>query len=111
MKHFYGGFTKATGIKVTPVTINPEEQWAKVKADTEASNVQWDIVNVGPGQPGPAARRTWRTSAPSCGVIPNLKTNGAEGVCQQYGFLYILGGYILGGEHRGLPRRQGTHGS
>ena len=45
---FYGGFTDATGITVTPVTINPQEQWAKVKADTEAGNVQWDIVNVGP---------------------------------------------------------------
>src|SRR4051812_32659564 len=47
-KHLYDGFTKATGIKVTPVTINPDEQWAKVKADTESGNVQWDLVNVGP---------------------------------------------------------------
>ena len=29
-KHLYDGFTAATGIKVTAVTINPDEQWAKV---------------------------------------------------------------------------------
>jgi spermidine/putrescine-binding protein len=94
-KHFYDGFTKATGIKVTPVTINPDEQWAKVKADQEANNVQWDIVNVGPDSL--VLQQPYLTDlGADCGVIPNLKKNGAEGVCQQYGFLYVLGGYILG---------------
>ncbi len=94
-KHFYAGFTKATGIKVTPVTINPDEQWAKVKADKEANNVQWDIVNVGPDSL--VLQQPYLTDlGADCGVIPNLKKNGAEGVCQQYGFLYVLGGYILG---------------
>ena len=39
-KHLYDNFTKTTGIKVTAVTINPDEQWTKIKADTEAGGVK-----------------------------------------------------------------------
>ena len=35
-------------LALVAVTINPDEQWAKVKADTEAGGVKWDLVNVGP---------------------------------------------------------------
>jgi hypothetical protein len=84
-KHLYDGFTKATGIKVTPVTINPDEQWAKVKADTEGKNVQWDLVNVGPDSMTLQKDYLYDMGA-KCENIPNLATNGAEGVCQQMGF-------------------------
>jgi hypothetical protein len=39
----------------------------------------------------------------NCEATPNLMENGAEGVCQRYGFLYILGGYILGVNTEALP--------
>src|SRR5690606_2389994 len=85
----------ATGIKVVPVTINPQEQWAKVKADSEAGNVQWDLVNVGPDSL--VLHQQFLTDlGEKCEALPNLTKNGAPGVCQPYGFLYILGGYILG---------------
>ena len=94
-KHLYDDFTKATGIKVTAVTINPDEQWAKVKADTEAGGVKWDLVNVGPDSM--VLQQEYLTDlGKDCGAVPNLAKNGAPGVCQQWGFLYILGGYILG---------------
>ena len=94
-KHLYDNFTKATGIKVTAVTINPDEQWAKVKADTEAGGVKWDLVNVGPDSM--VLQQEYLTDlGKDCGAVPNLAKNGAPGVCQQWGFLYILGGYILG---------------
>jgi mannopine transport system substrate-binding protein len=102
-KHLYDDFTKATGIKVVAVTINPEEQWAKVKADTESNNVQWDLVNVGPDSL--VLQQQYLTDlGKDCGAVPNLKKNGAEGVCQQYGFLYILGGYILGVSTKAFPQ-------
>lgn len=92
---FYADFTAATGIPVTPVTINPDEQWAKVKADTEAGNVQWDIVNVGPDSL--VLQSDYLMSlGDNCSDIPNMAVNAAEGVCQGNGFLYILGGYIGG---------------
>jgi mannopine transport system substrate-binding protein len=94
-KHLYSKFTEATGIEVIPVTINPQEQWAKVKADMETGNVQWDLVNVGPDSLV-LHRDFLMDLGPDCGAVPNLRANGAPGVCQQYGFLYILGGYILG---------------
>lgn len=94
-KHLYSKFTEATGIEVIPVTINPQEQWAKVKADMETGNVQWDLVNVGPDSLV-LHRDFLMDLGPECEAVPNLRTNGASGVCQQYGFLYILGGYILG---------------
>ncbi len=92
---FYAGFTTATGIPVTPVVINPDEQWAKVKADTEAGNVQWDIVNVGPDSLALQADYLASLGA-GCSDIPNMAVNAAEGVCQENGFLYILGGHIGG---------------
>ncbi len=102
-KHLYDAFTQATGIKVTAVTINPEEQWAKVKADTEGGGVQWDLVNVGPDSL--VLQQQYLTDlGKDCAAIPNLKKNGAEGVCQQYGFLYILGGYILGVSTKAFPQ-------
>jgi spermidine/putrescine-binding protein len=101
-KHLYNDFTAATGIKVTAVTINPQEQWAKIKADTEGSGVQWDLVNVGPDSM--LLQQQYLTDlGKDCGAIPNLKANGAEGVCQQYGFLYVLGGYILGVNTKAFP--------
>jgi spermidine/putrescine-binding protein len=94
-KHLYDPFTAATGIKVVPVTINPDDQWAKVKADSESKNVQWDLVNVGPDSL--VLQRDYLLDlGPQCEATPDLQKNGATGVCQQYGFLYILGGYILG---------------
>lgn len=94
-KHLYDRFTAATGIEVIPVTINPQEQWAKVKADSEAGNVQWDLVNVGPDSL--VLQQPYLTDlGETCEAVPNLQANGATGVCQRYGFLYILGGYILG---------------
>ena len=99
---FYGGFTEATGINVTPVTINPQEQWAKVKADTEVGNVQWDIVNVGPDSL--VLQQDYLADlGPACDEIPNMATNAAEGVCQQHGFLYILGGYIGAANTEAFP--------
>jgi spermidine/putrescine-binding protein len=94
-KHLYDDFTAATGIKVTAVTINPQEQWAKIKADTESGGVQWDLVNVGPDSMV-LQQQYLADLGKDCGAIPNLARNGAPGVCQQFGFLYILGGYILG---------------
>lgn len=100
--HLYEGFTKATGIKVTPVTINPDEQWAKVKADTEGGGVQWDLVNVGPDSM--VLQKDYLLDfGPKCEAIPNLEANGAPGVCQQMGFLYVLGGYILGVNTKTFP--------
>lgn len=90
---FYGGFTEQTGIPVTPVTINPSEQWAKVKADSESGNVQWDIVNVGPDSLV-LQQEFLADLGPTCEEIPNMAVNAGSGVCQQHGFLYILGGYI-----------------
>lgn len=106
-KHLYDNFTAATGIKIIPVTINPQEQWAKVKADSEAGNVQWDLVNVGPDSL--VLHQQFLTDlGAKCEALPNLVKNGAPGVCQRYGFLYILGGYILGvnAEHfpNGTPK-------
>lgn len=90
---FYGTFTELTGIPVTPVTINPSEQWAKVKADTETGNVQWDIVNVGPDSL--VLQQDFLADlGAACESIPNMALNAGPGVCQQFGFLYILGGYI-----------------
>lgn len=104
-RHLYMAFTQATGIKVVPVTINPQEQWAKIKADTERRNVQWDLVNVGPDSM--ALQREFLTDlGPNCEAVPNLVANGAPGVCQQYGFLYILGGYILGVSTKAFPNEQ-----
>ena len=93
-KHFYQKFTDATGIKVTPVTINPSEQWAKVKADSESGNVEWDIVNVGPDM---ATREEFLLDlGPTCEAVPNVATNGLPTVCQRFGLLYIFGGFPLG---------------
>ena len=100
--NLYGAFTEATGIEVVPVTINPMEQWAKVKADSETGNVQWDLVNVGPDSM--VLQGEFLTDlGESCEMIPNLQRNGAPGVCQQMGFLYILGGYILGVDTNAFP--------
>jgi spermidine/putrescine-binding protein len=101
-QHLYDAFTQATGIKVVPVTINPDEQWAKVKADSESGNVQWDLVNVGPDSL--VLHKDFLLDlGPNCEAVPNLQKNGAEGVCQQRGFLYILGGYILGVNTKTFP--------
>jgi spermidine/putrescine-binding protein len=100
--HLYDNFTKATGIKVVPVTINTDEQWAKVKADMEAGNVQWDLVNVGPDSL--VLQQDYLLDlGEGCADVPNLARNGAPGVCQRYGFLYILGGYILGVSTKAFP--------
>jgi mannopine transport system substrate-binding protein len=101
-QHLYEPFTAATGIKVTPVTINPQEQWAKVKADTESGGVQWDLVNVGPDSLV-LQQQFLADLGPDCAAIPNLARNGAPGVCQGRGFLYILGGYILGVKTEAFP--------
>lgn len=101
-QHLYNKFTEATGIKVTPVIINPSEQWAKVKADTENNNVQWDLVNVGPDSLL-LQQEYLLDLGPNCESTPNLLENGAPGVCQQRGFLYILGGYILGVNTEAFP--------
>lgn len=101
-QHLYAAFTEATGITVTAVTINPQEQWAKVKADTEAGNVQWDLVNVGPDSM--VLQQEFLTDlGADCSLVPNLAANGAPGVCQRWGFLYILGGYILGVKEEAFP--------
>lgn len=101
-KHLYDGFTKATGIKVTAVTINPDEQWAKVKADSEGGGVQWDLVNVGPDSM--ALQKDYLLDlGANCETVPNLQANGADGVCQRMGFLYVLGGYILGVNTKAFP--------
>jgi mannopine transport system substrate-binding protein len=101
-KYLYDKFTAETGIKVTAVTINPQEQWAKVKADSEGGNVQWDIVNIGPDSL--VLQQDFLTDlGASCEATPNLQQYGAPGVCQQYGFLYILGGYILGVNTEDFP--------
>ncbi len=102
-KHLYDPFTAATGIKIVPVTINPQEQWAKVKADTEGNNVQWDLVNVGPDSLV-LQQEYLLDLGPKCEAVPNLEANGAPGVCQQRGFLYILGGYILGVNADAMPK-------
>jgi mannopine transport system substrate-binding protein len=99
---FYSQFTELTGINVTPVTINPAEQWAKVKADTEVGNVQWDVVNVGPDSLV-LQQEFLADLGPNCEEIPNMAVNAAEGVCQQHGFLYILGGYIGGANTEAFP--------
>ncbi len=101
-EHLYTPFTEATGIKVTAVTINPQEQWAKVKADSESGGVQWDLVNVGPDSLVLQQQYLADLGA-DCGAVPNLASNGAPGVCQRYGFLYILGGYILGVNTTAFP--------
>jgi putative spermidine/putrescine transport system substrate-binding protein/mannopine transport system substrate-binding protein len=101
-KHLYDDFTAATGIKVTAVTINPQEQWAKIKADTEGGGVQWDLVNVGPDSMV-LQQQYLMDLGEDCAAIPNLKANGAPGVCQRFGFLYILGGYILGVSTKAFP--------
>ena len=101
-KHLYAGFTAATGIKVIPVTINPDEQWAKVKADSEGNHVRWDLVNVGPDSMI-LQKEYLLDLGPQCETVPNLQQNGADGVCKQLGFLYVLGGYILGWNPKAFP--------
>jgi mannopine transport system substrate-binding protein len=100
--NFFGQFTDATGIAVTPITINPDEQWAKIKADTEVGNVQWDLVNVGPDSL--VLQSDYLADlGPDCADIPNMAVNAAEGVCQGNGFLYILGGHIGGYNTEAFP--------
>lgn len=94
-RHFYDAFTKKTGVKVVPVTIGYTEQFAKLKADALANKVEWDIVNVGPDSLV-SQRNLFRDLGADCATVPNIPKNGAPGVCQRYGILYILGGLVLG---------------
>ena len=106
---FYGGFTEATGINVTPVTINPRgavgegqgghrgRQRPVGHRQRRSRTASSCSRTTSPTWAERATRsRTWRPTPPRAFASSN-------------GFLYILGGLHRGDEHRGLPRRR-THG-
>ena len=94
IKHYYEPFTKATGVKVIPVAANFDTQLAKVKADTEAKNIQWDIIDAGPAVP-PDRIPYYMDLGSDCASMPNIVKNGSAGVCRRYNVIRGLGGMVL----------------
>jgi mannopine transport system substrate-binding protein len=92
-RHFYDAFTAATGVTVIPVAAPFADQWAKIKADTETNNVQWDIVDTGPTVP--PERQPYLRDLGDCTELPNVVANGVAGACAGFNVLRTIGGGVL----------------
>lgn len=92
-RHFYEPFTRSTGVRIIPVAAPFNDQWAKIRADTEARNVQWDIVDTGPVVP--PEKQPYLRDLGDCGELPHVVANGVQGACARYNVLRTIGGAVL----------------
>ena len=94
IQDYYTPFTCATGVKVISVAASFDDEWAKIVADDQSNNVQWDIVDTGPSVP-PEKQPYLTDLGQDCASIPNVGTNGAPGTCRQFGVVRGFGGLVL----------------
>lgn len=92
-EHFYDPFTKATGVKISPVAATLGERLAKIKAMAAAKNIEWDIVALQTFDL--PALQQFLTDLGDCSSIPNVEAQGVPGTCQRYGALNIIGGIAI----------------
>jgi spermidine/putrescine-binding protein len=94
IKDYFEPFTCATGVKVESVAASFDPEWAKIVADDQSNNVQWDIVDTGPSVP-PDKQPYLTDLGTDCASIPNVAKNGASGTCRRYGLVRGFGGLVL----------------
>lgn len=93
IKHFYEPFEGETGIDVIPVAAPFGDQWAKVRADAQGGNIEWDIVDTGPDPQEEYNQHLMDFG--DCAALPEVVDRGVEGACAQFRVLRTLGGGIL----------------
>lgn len=80
-RNYFEPFSEETGVEVIPVGAGYDEQWARIVADSESGNIEWDIVNAG----ATGAPESWRpylqSLGPDCSDISTIG-NAAEGSCK-----------------------------
>lgn len=81
IRNYFEPFSEETGIEVIPVGAGYDEQWARIIADSESGNIEWDIVNAG----ATGAPDSWKPYlqglGEACSDIPNI-VNAAEESCR-----------------------------
>lgn len=92
-RNFFDPFTKATGVKVLPVSASYGEMMAKTAAMTAAGNVEWDIISPQYYELGKLSQ--FLADLGDCGAMPNVAKDGVPDACGRYGVLYLVGGQVL----------------
>jgi mannopine transport system substrate-binding protein len=93
IEHFYEPFEAETGVDVIPVAAPFGDQWAKIRADAQGGNIEWDIVDTGPDPQ--EEYNQYLMDFGDCTILPEVMDRGVEGACAQYRVLRTLGGGVL----------------
>lgn len=92
-KHFFDPFTKATGVRVIPISTSYGDMMAKTAAMAESGNVEWDII--APQFTELQQISKYLTDLGDCSAMPNVEKHAIPGTCGRWGVLYVIGGQML----------------
>ncbi len=92
-RNFFDPFTKATGVRVVPISTSYGEMMAKTAAMEAADTVEWDII--APQFTELAQISGYLTDLGDCSAMPNIAQDAISGSCGRWGALYVIGGQML----------------
>ena len=92
-RNFFDPFSKATGVKVIPISASYGEMMAKTAAMAESGNVEWDII--APQFTELQQISKYLADLGDCSSMPNIAKEGIPGTCGRWGVLYVIGGQML----------------
>lgn len=89
-------FTAETGVQVAFVSGSLSERWARVKAMSETSRLEWDLMEIGSADAWIAERSSLLLEmGEKCAKVPRAESDGFADTCQRFGVLPGYGATLL----------------
>ncbi|MBV9785364.1 MAG: ABC transporter substrate-binding protein [Acidisphaera sp.] len=92
-RNFFDPFSKATGVRVIPISASYGEMMAKTAAMEAAGSVEWDII--APQFTELEQISSYLADLGDCSSMPNIAKEAIPGTCGRWGVLYVIGGQML----------------
>ncbi|MGX9120861.1 ABC transporter substrate-binding protein [Mesorhizobium sp. BHbsci] len=102
---FFDPFEKDSGVKVRLVGATTTETWAKVKAMSSVSSVEWDIISPDAYQLNEANAPYLYNFGRNCEQVPSVNKEGVDGSCMAggLGILRTIGAGTLVYDTQAFP--------
>lgn len=91
--NFFDPFTKATGVRIIPVSTSYGEMIAKTVAMHTAGRAEWDVIS--PQYYELAKLSDYLVDLGDCASLPHVASDGTDGACGRYGVQYLSGALVL----------------